>query len=160
MKKNLTLITGIAILVAIFIAGACSTEGSDDDIRDSNNVTIYLKKVVEIEGKMHLEMYNSYDPGKKVVVDSLLTIVKPGMIVFWEPERESGIKKIGRIGSSIGIGNIFKKDASKVFLSKKFRLRVPGDASGEEKYDIIFEDEEGEPGNIDPHLIIPVETPE
>ncbi|HEN20808.1 MAG TPA: hypothetical protein ENN86_02230 [Desulfobacteraceae bacterium] len=154
MKKILSPLTGIVLLITILIAGACKSVDKDDKTRDSKQVIIYLKKVVEIDGKMHLEMYNSYAPDI-IVVDSLWTDIRPGIKVIWVPERESGIKIIKRIGSSTKKGKIFKEDASKVFLSNKFKLRIPEDAIGDEKYDIEFENHERNSGNIDPYLRIP-----
>jgi len=154
MKKNLTILTGIALLITILIAGGCKSADEDDNTNDSRKVTIYLKKVVKIDGKTHLEMYNSYAT-EQVVVDSLRTFVQPGMKIIWAPETDSGIKIVNKIGSSTGNGNIFDRDASRVFLSKKFKFKVPDGAFGEEKYDIQIEDMEGQSWNIDPHLIIP-----
>lgn len=154
MKKNLTIITGIVLLFAMLAAGGCKNGDDNGDAKDTKKVTIYLKKIIKIGEETHLEMYNSYE-SKKVVVDSLWTIVHPGMKVIWAPEKGSGIKIIKKIGSSAGNGNIFNENASKVFLSKKFKFKVPENAYGAEKYDINFEDQDGNSSSIDPHLIIP-----
>lgn len=159
MKKNLSILTGIILVLMILISGACNKQGGEDYPEDSNKVTIYYK-VIMVGKEMHLEMYNSYNKSFKVV-DSLWTEVKPKMKVIWEPLDNSGIKKVKRIGPSKQNPKIFKTDAHKVFLSKKFKFRIPREAKqGEDKYDIKFEAIEGGEWTIDPHLIIPDETPE
>ena len=72
MKKILTHLTGIVLLVAILFAGACNP-GRDNDFK---RVIIYLQ-AHEIGGEMHLKMYDSNDP-TIVVVDTLQTEVRPG----------------------------------------------------------------------------------
>jgi hypothetical protein len=170
MKKNLVLLTGIVFLITILAAGGCSKgnkpNGSEKEIiiknstrviiiKDSTRVEIHLKDTL-IDGEKHLKMYDSNDPDN-VVVDSLYTWVLPGMKVIWKFDRQSGIKNIKKIGSSKEGRKIFKEDARKKFLSKKFKLRIPNDAPWEttEEYDIKFEDKDGKTWLIDPYLRLP-----
>jgi len=161
MKKNLLLLTGIVFLITVLAAGGCNKGkmpiGSTpkDFIKDSTKVKIYLK-AIKIEGEIHLKMYDSNKRRHKVV-DTLETFVPPGSTVIWKRTWFSGIKKIEKIGSTSGDGNIFKEDAQPIPNSKRFKLEIPKNVSpGEvEEYDIEFLDKDSNPQSIDPYLRIP-----
>jgi len=153
MKKILTLLTGIAFLIAIVAADSGGSAGTQTAPSNSNKVKIYLK-AIEIDGEWHLEMYDSNDPDN-VVVDNLETIVQPGIKVIWKLNSSSGIKKINKIVSN---GNLFRNGAKKNILSKEFTLDIPENAvSGpKQKYDIEFVDKENnQTWTIDPYLELP-----
>lgn len=173
MKKNLTLLTGIVILFTIMIAGACKTtvkendspEGTDSNTKGSfivlsdPNVTIYLNKIVEIDGKMHLEMYDSKDT-TKVKIDSLITEVHRGDIIHWKTVKGSGIKKIHDIRPVREGGTIFPIQAQTDSLRAAFQTIIPKTAKPgtTEKYEIVFKDNNDDSWCIDPHLRIPPTT--
>jgi hypothetical protein len=154
MKKILTLLTGIVFLIAILIAGACRS----DEPKGPKEVYIYLMKASEQNGTMHLKMYDSNDT-TIVIVDTLVTDVQPGTKVIWTFVKDSGIKKVEKIGPKNGSGNkIIKRDATRILFTKKFKLKIPKDApipSEREKYDIVFVDKGGNTWKIDPYLRIP-----
>jgi hypothetical protein len=153
MKKIFTLSTGIVFLITILIAGGCKS-ANDDMVSNGNvvynKVIIYLRSV-EINGEKHLYMYDSNGSSS---LDSLITDVKPGAAVYWELERNSGIKKIKNISSSHGKRNIFKEDPSGIFLSKAFMLKLSDDVKDEEKYTIEYILEDNTRIIIDPYLRI------
>ncbi len=157
MKKNLTFLTGIVFLITILAASGCSKGKSIElndvvIIKDSTKVKIHLKDTL-IDGEKHLVMYDSNDP-ENVAVDSLYTWVAHGMKVIWKFDRQSGIKRIHKIGSSKEARDIFKEDARKRFLCKSFKLKIPADAKWEstEEYDIEYEVKDGNIYKIDPYL--------
>ncbi|MDX2415039.1 MAG: hypothetical protein QNK33_07590 [Bacteroidales bacterium] len=153
MKKILTLLIGIVFLIAILVAGACSSASNTEKVK------IYLK-AIEIGGEMHLEMYDSNCPITKVV-DSLSTIVQPGVKVIWKLADSSSIKKIEKIVSKSRADKRLKVDAQKRFLNKGFKQKISEDISIEREediiaaYDIVFVDKDGKPWTIDPYLRIP-----
>ena len=155
MKKILTLLTGILFLITILAAGSCTPpEGDDDQSANLRKVDISCKAVV-IDGEWHLEMYDSNNPSN-VVVDNLITDVKPKTTVTWMWTSDSEIKKFVRIHPTHSNGNIIPGPAKKVAFTNKLRLKIPNDATvGEEKYDIQFLDPDGDTVTIDPHLKIP-----
>ena len=146
MKKIFTLSTGIVFLITILIAGGCKSAKDNK----AKKVEIYLSSV-EVNGEIHLYMKDS---NGNEATDSLRTEVKAGGTVIWRIERPGGIKKIDGIYSK-GERNIFKKDPSKIFLSKRFRLKLSDDAEGEEKYSIEYYLEDNTKKTIDPFLRIP-----
>ena len=81
MKKYLVLLTGIVFLFTILIAGGCK-QAVPHPVKGPKTVTITLK-AVKIDGKKHLEMYDSNNPDL-IVVDGLETTVNPGDTVVWE----------------------------------------------------------------------------
>ena len=157
MKKNLTHLTGIVFLITILIAGACISACNSKEPEAPEIVTIYLK-AKKIDGKIHLKMYDSNKP-KERVVDKLETLVPPGSTVIWKRSWFSGIKKIEKISSTSGNGNIFKEEAQPIPKSKRFKLEIPKDVSAgeKEKYDIVFVDKDNITSPpIDPYLRIPL----
>jgi len=155
MKKILSLLTGIVALITILLAAGCSKTGDSEGPEDSPKVKIYLKAIEE-DGEMHLKMYDSNKPEDKVI-DELETLVPPGSTVIWKRTLSSGIKRIDKIGSKSGDGNIFKGDAQPIPNTKRFKLEIPEDVSSgeEEAYYIKFEDKDGKLHEIDPYLRIP-----
>ena len=122
MKKNLVLLTGIVFVITILLAGGCgsgnkqelvadvenesTTEESKEDIlTDSTKVKIYLKDSL-IDGRMHLEMYDSRDT-TKIKVDSLYTLVYPGSTVTWKKATNSNVKDVIDIRPTGDVGNMF-----------------------------------------------------
>jgi len=167
MKKNLTILTGIALLIAIMIAGGCKTtvdddkksEGTEPDAKSSAivlsdpNVTIYLKDTL-LNGRKHLLMWDSNDKLKKVI-DTLTTDIQAGDIVHWRTA-DGSIKKINNIRPMQEKGNIFPVEAQGDSLRAAFQLKIPDDAEpGTEKYEIVFTDKDDRTWCIDPHLRIP-----
>jgi hypothetical protein len=150
MKKNLTLLTGIVFLITILLAGACSPAKG----KEPKKVKIYVQ-AYEKDGKMHLKMYDSNDPSI-VVIDTLHTKVWPGTKVIWKLVKDSGIKKLEKIGPKAP-GRVINKDAKKIPGTKKFQFKIPDNApdNTEDKYDIKFTDKNGDSYTIDPYLRIP-----
>jgi hypothetical protein len=155
MKKILAHLTGIVFLITILIAGGCNQEPGAKPAEDKKKVEIYCK-AIEIDGKKHLIMYDSKDL-YNVVVDSLVTDVKPGTRVIWKLVQGSGIEEFVKIGPK-NPGQIMTGNAEKVFLTKKLKFKIPKEApipSEREKYDIKVKDIEGNIWEIDPYLRIP-----
>ena len=174
MKKILTHLTGIVFLITILIAGGCGsatendsqtftdptvpkvpTVTTDQTVPDEvDTVTIYLVKAFEENGKKHLKMFDSNDPNIVVVDTLLVTDVKPGTKVIWTFLEGSGIEKLKKIGPE-KTDAIIIRDAKKILFKKDFQLKIPNSAKpGQEKYDIVFEDEDGNTVPIDPYLRI------
>lgn len=152
MKKKLIFLTGIVLLITVLAAGACNRDAKPSD---SETVKIYLKATT-INGKKHLKMYDSNDRSV-VVIDSLhIANVEPGDEVIWKLKWFSGVKKVKEIGPGKP-GKIIDKNAEIIPGSKKFKLKIPDNAprDSKEKYDIIFEDKDGNTWHIDPYLRIP-----
>lgn len=167
MKKNLTSLTGIVLLFAIMIAGACTTTDNGDKksegiepgtkgspiVLSDPNVIIYLEDTL-INGRKHLLMWDSNDKLHKVI-DNLTTDVQAGDIVHWRTINGS-IKKINNIRPVEAKGNIFRVEAQTDSLRAAYQLKIPDDASpGIEKYEIVFTDRDDRTWCIDPHLRIP-----
>ncbi len=153
MKKNLLLLTGIVFLSTLLVAGGCS---NGDEPKEST-VTIYLQ-AHEIDGEMHLKMWDSNDI-TIVVIDTLHTVIQPGTEVIWMLANESGIKKIQKISPKNGPGNIIHGDARGSLFKKEKKLKIRDKAQeGEESYLIKFKDMDGRPHTIDPYLRIPPQS--
>ena len=160
MKKILTLLTGIVLLITVLAVGGCKSATTNDDSNSSNDskdlkkVIIYVKAVEKNDG-MHLEMYDSNDTTK--VVDTLVTIVEPGTKVIWKLAENSGIKRIKKIGPKER-GEIIIGDANRILFFNRFKLKIPDNEikpSTEEKYDIVFVDKKDKKETpIDPYLKI------
>jgi len=105
MKKILIPLTGIVFVIAILAAGGCrgnknqngSTEAGTQEMItiDTTTVYIYLKDTL-IDGKEHLEMYDSKKP-HDVVIDSLYTKVNPGDTVIFMKAHKSEVKKVKNV---------------------------------------------------------------
>ena len=170
MKKNLILLTGIVFLITVLAAVGCSNDDESDrskqqaviktlieegTIDNPKRVRIYVKDTL-MEGNMHLLMYDSNDPDKKVI-DTLYTLVLPGMKVIWKIDPLSRIERINKIGPSTDNRNIFHEDASERLFHRGLKLRLEDGIEGpEEKYDIEIIDTDGKTWpTIDPYLKIP-----
>ena len=155
MKKILAHLTGIVCVIAILIAGGCSSVSTSKKLEDPETVKIYLK-AKEIDGKMHLKMYDSNNRGNKVI-DKLETEVSPGSTVIWKRTWFSGIKELKKISSKSDDGKLFRGDAQPIPNTKRFKLEIPTSASSGDKeaYDIVFVDKKNnEETPIDPYLKI------
>ena len=166
MKKILTFLTGIVLLITILVAGACNSASNPEELNEPNEpnelqeprepetVTIYLK-AIRTNGGKHLEMYDSNDHDN-VVVDSLETLVMPGDTVVWEIISQWRMKKMTKIGRQTP-GKILDKNAEQIPDSKNFSLIIPDNAPWDktEKYDIEFKGWLGKTWTIDPYLKLP-----
>lgn len=150
MKKILTLSTGIVFLVTILIPGGCKSDKNDKEV--SNKVVIYLRSAENTGGK-HLYLYDS---NGQAAFDSLTTVVERGDDIFWELERNSGIRKVTEIYPSEKRGTVFTENPKKIFLSKTFKYTIPNDAQRgtEEKYTIDFVLKDGTKDTLDPYIRI------
>jgi len=168
MKKNLTSLTGIVLLISLLIAFGCRSKEEekgreiDLEVVEDPDVTIVLNNAVERKDKRkHLEMYNSYNPDS-VVVDSLITDVSPGDIIIWDKKSTSGIRII-HVRPIKENGIIFPEAAKEMSYKNKkvFTITIPdGVKPGTiEKYEIVFEDDDKNTWCIDPHLRIPPPAP-
>jgi hypothetical protein len=164
MKKNLILLTGIVLLIAVLAAGGCSNSkkqnGSTSVVNpaDPTKVDIFLKDTL-IDGRVHLEMYDSKKP-KDVVVDSLYTEVNPGDTVIFYKAHKSDVKKV------LNIRPVKKEDVN-IFSegdrqdSGLYVLIISPEAQDSiiVKYDIVFEVKKDTTTHIiDPYLRIPPQS--
>ena len=174
MKRNLILLTGIVFLIAILAAGGCKnpdeqkdtgqptllTESELDSILDDPSTKhVYLKDtLLKSDGRVHLEMYNSKHPEKKVI-DSLATGIRVGYTVVWEKVHASDIKAIYHIRPVEADTNIFRNgiDTIRTVDRTLYRLEVPLDAHNDTiKYEIVFSiKKDGGTWCIDPFLELP-----
>jgi hypothetical protein len=165
MKKNLKLLTGIAFLITILVAGGCGNsskkkvppkeEATPKIVADdSTKVDIYLKAVV-IDGSMHLEMYEE-KKSECPVIDGLLTVVYGGYTVTWRKADNSidEIVAIRPIDDVEGIfGSLREREAESLWT-----LEIPEDPDPDTiKYEIDFivKDHKDTTYTIDPYLKIP-----
>ncbi len=156
MKKTLTFLTGILLLITILVAGFKPANDNDDSnvSQDSKKVEIHCKAYVK-DGVMHFEMYDSNNP--TIVGDNITTDVEPGTKVTWIWLPDSEIQEFVKIGPK-KTGPIMTGNAEKVLGTKKLQLKIPKKApipSAKEKYDIVFKDKDGNIHPIDPYLRIP-----
>ena len=157
MKKNLTFLTGIVLLITVLVAGGFSPAGDDDSSKDSKTVIIYLKAIEKEDGgDMYLEMYDSND--ESAVADSLHSaVVEPGTKVIWKLVVDSGIKKVKKIGPK-NKGVVIPKNARRFLcLFGNKRLKIPDTAPWDttEKYFIEFKDTDGKIWHRGPYLRLP-----
>lgn len=152
MKKILKFLTGIVFILAILVA--CSYSEAVTPLEEGpKKVTIHVK-AVKIDGKKHLEMYDSNKP-ELIVIDTLETVVNPGDTVVWKIDYGWRIRKIEKIGPQ-NPGNIFNRDAELIPGTRDFRIIIPEDAqAGREKYDIYSKGWLMSPWGIDPYLKLP-----
>lgn len=156
MKKTLTLLTGMLSLIAILLAGGCSTpDDPDHSTRYPDKVTIYLK--TDGNGMdMKLLMSDSRD-GDGIDANQHVAVVGPDTKVVWMRATNSGIKKFTRIGPAQD-GDIFPEDASTILFKKRYRHRVPDKeiaAGSQQKYDIQYVPQgTNEEKSVDPYLRI------
>ena len=159
MKKNLTFLTGIVLLITILVAGSCGNgtkqNGSINVADDSTKVDIFLKEIL-IDGSMHLLMYDSKKPDCEVI-DNLVTVVYPGYTVTWKKAQHSEIKDVLDIRPIDDDGNIFGKGVIKIEIKGKslWTLVIPDSATTDTvKYEIVFTVKK-DTITIDPYLKIP-----
>lgn len=165
MKKILTHLTGIVFVITILVAGGCK-QGTKDNAEatagnepkalaaDSKDVDIFLKDTLWIDGRVHLEMYDSRDTHKKKV-DSLETVVYRGSTVTWKKATNSNIQEVHDI-RLIEADSIFSLSKDSIGLMSLFKLEILKDAKLDTiKYEIVFT--VGDGGGtwcIDPYLRI------
>ncbi len=155
MKKILTLLTGIVLLIAILIAGACSSDKVPQARDDLSIVKIYVK-ATKINDENHLLMYDSNNY-KIRVVDDLVTDVKDNTQVFWMLADSSGLKKIMKIRPKDPVGNIITKKATGIWLFNNYKKYIVPDKQtpdDKDRYYIKVKDMNGEKWEIDPYLRI------
>jgi hypothetical protein len=172
MKKIPQHLTGIVFLIAILVAGACSsgnrptgedtiTNEPEEKVEDSNKVTVFFRDTM-MDGRMHLLMSDSNNRDS-VVVDSLLTKVNRGTTIFWKKDSKDIIQvlHIRPVGDS---GRIFTEDATLDSLRGVHKYTVPVNAPIDttEKYEIVFtvkreKDKKPTTWCIDPYLRVPIE---
>ncbi len=114
-------------------------------------VRIYLRSIRDDE-KNRLMLFDSNRNG---AVDDLVTIVPAGSTITWKRDICSGVKKIIRIYSKTGKGNIFRTEPRRFLCFNIFYLRVPKDAEGEETYSIDYLLRNKTQVTIDPTIKIP-----
>lgn len=167
MKKNLTILTGIVLLISLLIAFGCRSKEKEEEKEEAieieviseANVTIFLNAAVEREhNRKHLEMYNSYNPDS-LVVDSLVTGVKSGEIIIWDRKPGNGIKRVIHVRPVLENGILMPEAAKEMSYEKKkvFMIKIPVVPNDTiiEKYEIVFEDDDNNTWCIDPYLRIP-----
>ena len=97
-------------------------------------VKIYLRSIL-IDKKDQLMLFDSNRNG---AINDLVTVVPAGSKIVWKRDRCNGIKKILRIYSKNGQGNIFRTEPRKHWLCKAFYLKLSNEAEGEEAYSIDY----------------------
>jgi len=157
MKKILTLLTGIVF--AILLAGACSTQNTDDDSTNAEDypefVTIYLK-AYEDGAEMKLQLSESLD-GPFTDAKRHYADVGPGTKVVWMRAENSQIRSLKVVAPLVEDGPIFPGKAKTILLNKRRRIKVPDTAPDdtEEAYKIVFKDAiNGTKWPVDPYLRI------
>jgi len=162
MKKILTPLTGIVIIITILFAGACkdrtkSGEQTTATRDDPTSVSIYLKDTF-MNGSEHLLMYDSKKPHDKVI-DSLETVVYPGDTVVFKKAHKSDVKEVTDIRLVLPVFNIYSEtvlDDSGLYV---FRIDTSAPWDTRAKYEIDFiVKQDTTLWNIDPHLVIPPEN--
>ena len=167
MKKNLVVLTGIALFVAVLVAFGCNRDSKPKAEQgggvptatavDTTKVDIYLKAVV-IDENMHLEMYEERKSGCPVI-DGLLTVVYPGYTIKWKKAADSNIDKIINIRTVGGDGTFFGAVPEPEAEDRSsFKLDIPKNAPFNTlvKYEITFTVGD-DTTTIDPYLKIPPE---
>lgn len=159
MKKILTLLTGIAILITILAAVGCTTVQVPQATDDLSVVIIYMKDTL-IGESHHLLLWDSNNPENKVV-DKLITDVEDSSQVFWTLADNSGIRSLKKIKPKEE-GKILTKTIKGGILvpSVVLKYKVPPNQAPEDiqAYKIKVKDIKGERWEIDPHLKIPPEN--
>lgn len=176
MKKNHLILTGIALLTAVLVAGGCNRDskskaggeagnGQDATAETSTSKKIYLKDSV-VNKTMHLFMYDkSPECG---VFDDHLIVVKPKHAVKWKNADDSRITEIlliRPVGDSTFWGSVpvvsqdYEKNTD-VFRDNGgvLNLVIPDSATTDTivKYIIVFKIlDDTTIYTIDPYLRIP-----
>ena len=168
MKKNLTFLTGIVVLITILVAGGCGNRKKQNDStkeavglvmvnEDSTTVRVYLKEKL-IGDSMHLLMYNEKKPDCEVI-DNLETEVWPGYTVIFMKAHKSNVKEVINILVDENFA-IFSKDVK--VDSGLYVLKIDPEASYDTiiKYDIEFKVKQDSTTHIiDPYLKVPPKDP-
>ncbi len=97
-------------------------------------VKIYLRSIL-VDKKSQLMLFDSNRNG---AVNDLVTIAPAGSTIVWKRDRCSGIKKILRIYSKTGKGNVFRTEPRKCRFFNRYYLKLSQNAEGEEAYNIDF----------------------
>ena len=176
MKKNHLILTGIALLTAVLIAGGCKSKsepqepglagGEPKAFFDATNPKIYLRDSMMEDSTMHLFMYDkSPECG---VFDDHLIVVKPKHAVKWKNADDSRITEIlliRPVGDSTFWGSVpvvsqdYEKNTD-VFRDNGgvLNLVIPDSATTDTivKYIIVFKIlDDTTIYTIDPYLRIP-----
>jgi hypothetical protein len=168
MKKNLVVLTGIALFIAVLVAFGCNRDSKPKPVEeaggvptaatvDTTKVDIYLKAVV-INGRTHLEMHEEKKP-ECPVIDGLLTVVYGGYTVTWKKAPDSNIDEVTDIRPINDVGGIFV-GLREVKSESLWTLEIPENPdTGIIKYEIDFivKDDKDSIHTIDPYLKIPPE---
>ena len=179
MKKNLTLLTGIAVIAAILIAGSCQNDtkpkGEGTAIPETDTITsedfpVILENdstigislgdtVISCKRRLFMQNVSQRGPEGKKVIDSLYTDVYHGYTVKWAKEKKTNIHKIHQVRiinaltwNLIDTCIVAGEDED---YRGAFKLEIPSTAdTGVYKYEIIFEDTDHVFWCIDPYLRI------
>jgi hypothetical protein len=79
-----------------------------------------------------------FDSNRNGAINDLVTLVPAGSTIVWKSDRCSGIKRILRIYSKTGKGNIFRKEPGRFLFFNRFSLKISPNAEGEETYSIDY----------------------
>jgi hypothetical protein len=115
------------------------------------NVKIYLRSISSPENKQLM----LFDSNRSGAIENLVTLAAPGALLTWKLDRCSGIKKIIRIYSKTGKGNIFRNEPKRLLFLEVFTLRLSSAAEGEEAYNIEYLLHNNTKVTIDPIIKIP-----
>jgi hypothetical protein len=116
-----------------------------------NSVKIYLRSIVSDKTNQLL----LFDSNRNGAVNDLVTIASAGSTITWKLDRRSGIKKIIRIYSKTGKGNVFHREPRRFYLFNIFSLKLSSKAEGEEAYSIDYLLCDKTRVTIDPTIKIP-----
>jgi hypothetical protein len=107
MKKLLTILAGIVLIITILAAGGCNKgpENKADASAADDSLTIYLTDSL-MRGSKHLFMSDSRKPGCGVI-DNLQTVVNPGDTVFFKKGKNSRVKTVDTIYQVENIDTVF-----------------------------------------------------
>ncbi len=114
------------------------------------NTRIYLRSISSNE-KNRLMLFDSNRNG---AINDLVTVAPAGSTICWILDRCSGIKRILRIYSKTGKGNLFRAEPKRFWFFNIFTLRLPRDAKGEEAYSIDYLQYDNTKVTIDPTIVI------
>ncbi len=158
MKKNLTLLTGIVLLITILIAGGCSSPQPQDRL-----VKISCKAVAADDGSLQFTMWDNDDALVATLSSKdslkydahLITDVQPGGKVQWKWGTGSQVREFVKVAPQKANGKIMPGPAKPHDGQRVLKLEIPDDApEGEESYYIQFIWAE-DTVTIDPYLKVP-----
>ncbi len=156
MKKILTHLVGIVLLITILAAFGCGPAKVPPAKDDLSVVHIYVK-AVKIGEENHLELYDSNDT-TNVVVDDLVTDVTDNTQVYWILVESSGLKKLVKIRPKKSDAKIMHRKAKGIWLFTGYKKHIVPDKqtiNDKDRYYIKVKDAKGETWEIDPYLEIP-----